>query len=1033
MRQERNLVSAILAALMLASGLASLAQTTGGSLQGKIVDEVGQPIPGVLIQLSGPSLQGYLGAATDAGGQYVIPYVPTGRAYEVKAEAQGYATVVRKGIQIPLGARVELPFTMSEGKTEVTVTAGAPLIDLKSDETGITLSSRMIETLPLRRDSNDLAFYAPTAVSSGSSTPGMVSIGGSTGGENVYLVNGVDITDTGYGTTSFATARSLPPELILPQTVAGSLTGNMLNFDFIRDIQVMTGGVSPEYGGFMGGIVNAVTRSGGNEYHGSLFAYYWSDSLQAQSGKYTYTPGAMGNAGYTFGTGGYTRYDVGGDLGGYFVKDKLWFWVGYDYNSVEQYTDVPVGPAYGDQRLYLNGQPAQSASSGQTITDISETNQQVAFKLTWNISPNHKLALSVFGNDDRLDRLTTLATLSPDTTPYTTKTPAVNLSLQWNATWSPTFFTEAVVSYRHRTQKAEPTSAGADKWAYICNNTSFMAMPKSEYIPPVSISDHTFRFDMGSNYAPNRGFGYAGRIDEDTSLQFRLKATNLFGAAGRHELSYGFQADDRRFTPVDWFSGPKDFVSPGTGRQAVAGLSIYWTPHSLWGFPAGPNGEQYIYIAWQYLSPGAKPSTWRTASGWVNDNWFLTDFFTLKLGLRYDDEKIEGKQPGGASIDLKDSWAPRLGFTWDVAHNGKSKLYGAWGRYYQRVPASLGSDALNPGLQALEVFYDRNLTVWAKLLREYGGTTANVQGQTPGLPVNAPLKAPYTDETMLGFDYEVRPDLRLGVRAVYRELGRALESLSFWNPKDEGHMDSALANPDLWTDVPVPQLNQDGTPNWNKLYYYPKPTRIYKALEVTLDKRFSDHWQMGASYVLSRLEGNYEGQTNLNDSGDGQLFPNNSMAFDDPQKTANTSGLLPLDRTHVLKVYGGYFFPNIPLELSASFGLQSGAPVSKMLLYAWNGTYAYYDTRGANGRTPTTWALDMGVQYTFRLGKRLGDLALRLDVFNVTNNQATTTVYQTWAIQSYPSGPWLPETNYWSKPYAHQPPRLLRLGLRWMF
>jgi hypothetical protein len=1031
MRSEKKFLCGILAALALASCLASLGQTTGGSLQGKIVDEVGQPIPGVLVQLSGPSLQGFLGGATDADGQYLIPYVPTGRGYEVKAEAQGYATVIRKDIQIPLGARVELPFTMSEGKTEVTVTTEAPLIDLKSDETGVTLSSRMIETLPLRRDSNDLAFYAPTAVSSGSSTPGMVSIGGSTGAENVYLVNGVDVTDTGYGTVSFATARSLPPLLIVPQMVGGSLTGNMLNFDFVKDMQVMTGGVSPEYGGFMGGIVNAVTRSGGNEFHGALFAYYWSDSLQADSLKYGYQPSAMGNAGYTFGNGGFTRYDVGGWLGGYLVQDKLWFYVGYDYNSVEQYTDVPVGPAYGDQRLYLNGQPAQSASAGQTITDTSETNQQYAFKLTWNVNANHKLALSVFGNDDRLDRLMTLATLSPDTTPYTTKTPAVNLSLQWNATWSPRFFTEAVVSYRDRTQKSEPTAAGADKWAYLYNDGCFMAMPKSEYIPPVSI--HGITTDMGSNYEPNRGFGYAGRIDEDTSLQFRLKATNLFGAAGRHELSYGFQADDRRFTPVDWFSGPKDFVSPGTGRKDLAGLSVYWMPASSFGLPIGPNGEQYIYIAWQYQSPGAKPSTWRTTSGWVNDNWSLTDFFTLKLGLRYDDEKIAGKQPGGASIDLKDSWAPRLGFTWDVAHNGKSKLYGAWGRYYQRVPAYLGSEALNPGMGVFEVFYDRKLTVPSGVDWAYRGTTANVQGQTSGLPVNAPLKAPYTDETMLGFDYEVRPDLRLGVRAVYRDLGRAIEGLSFWNPKDEGYMDSALANPDLWTKVPIPTQNQDGSPNWNEVYYYPKPTRIYKALEVTLDKRFSDHWQLGASYVLSRLEGNYEGQTNVNDSGDGQLLPNNSGAFDNAQQMANTSGLLPLDRTHALKVYGGYIFPDIPLEVSASFGLQSGTPISKMMLYAWNGAYGYLNPRGSNGRTPTTWALDLGAQYSFRLGKRLGDLALRLDLFNVTNNQTTTVVYQTWAIQAYSGGPWLPETKYWSKPNAHQPPRLLRLGLRWTF
>ncbi len=711
MRSEKKFLCGILVTMVLASGVASLAQTTGGSLQGKIVDEVGQPIPGVLVQLSGPSLQGFLGAATDAGGQYVIPYVPTGRAYEVKAEAQGYATVVRKDIQIPLGARVELPFTMSEGKTEVTVTAAAPLIDLKSDETGPTLSSRMIETLPLRRDSNDLAFYAPTAVTSGTSTPGMASIGGATGAENVYLVNGMDVTGTGYGTSAFTTNKTVPAVLVQPQVVAGSLTGNMLNFDFIRDMQVMTGGVSPEYGGGVGGFVNALTRSGGNEFHGSLFAYYWSDDLQAKSVTYKNSDRSAGSAGltYTLGNAGYTRYDVGGDLGGYFIKDKLWFWVGYDYNRVEQFTDVPGGSAYGDQYLYLNGRPAQSTFAGQNLTDTSETNQQGAFKLTWNIGPNHKLALSAFGNDDRLDRYSTLETLSPASTPYTTKIPTLNLSLQWNATWSPKFFSEAVVSYHDSTKKIAVPAAGTNTWTYMYNWGGFLAMPKDDTVAPASVVGLTT--DLGHNYAPSPGFGYAGNIDEDTSWQLRLKATNLFRAAGRHELSYGLQADDRRYTPNDWYSGPKNFVSPGNHQTVAGGLSLYWGPASLLNYSIGPHGEQYVYIAWEMFVPGSRPSDQRTTSAWINDSWSLTDYFTLQLGLRYESEKLEGKAPGGRSLDLKDNWAPRLGFTWDVAHNSKSKLYGFWGRYYQRVPASVGSDWLNPNTQAFEYFYNRQLTV----------------------------------------------------------------------------------------------------------------------------------------------------------------------------------------------------------------------------------------------------------------------------------------------------------------------------------
>ena len=995
-----------------------LAQTTGGSLQGKIADPTGQPIPGVLVQVTGPSVQGYLGAATDADGQYLIPFVPAGRGYEVKVEAEGYGTVVRKGIEVPLGVRVDLPFVLSEGKTEVVVSASAPLIDLQSTQAGATLSSRMIQILPLQRDSSQIVFLTPTAVDSGSSSPGMASIGGATGAENVYLVNGMDVTNALFSVTPFTTFRTKPV------VVAGSLTGGMLNFEFIRDMQVMSGGVAPEYGGGMGGIVNAITQSGGNEFHGSLFAYYWSDSLQAKSIDYPYAPTITGNAGYT-------RYDVGVDLGGYFIKDKLWFYLGYDYNRMKEFTQVPSGAEYGDQYLYLNGRPAQSAFAGQRITDASEINQQYAFKLTWNAGPDHKLALSVFGNHDRLDGLATLATLSPDSVSYTVKTPSVNLSLEWNATWSPTFFSEAVVSYHDSTRTVQIPPLGANSWAYQYYFSQglwggFYALPKDNTVPPVSINGLVT--DLGQNYAAAPGFDYYRDIPKDTAVQVRLKATNLFNGAGRHELSYGFQTDARQYTRFIGQSGPADFVSPKLHRQAIGGLYIQWAPASLLDFPIGSHGEQYVYQAVDIFTPPDLRAAWSTASAWVNDNWSPSDFLTLKLGLRYDEEAVEGKLPGGQSIHLKNNYAPRIGFTWDVTHHGKSKLYGFWGRYFQRVPANVGTVSLNPYMEGREYFYDPQLTVWTGTSHFFGSGGMPIQGQTPGLPVNSSLKAPYTDETLLGFDYEVRPNLRIGVRAVYRELGRAIEDISF-----DGAQTYILANPDLWSHIPVPGINPDWSPNWQEVYYFPKPTRIYRALEVTLDKRFSNNWQMGASYVLSRLEGNYEGETASNDTPTGWLNPSITPAFDLPQIQVNGYGLLPLDRTHVLKVYGGYTFPNIPLEISANFALQSGTPVSKQVQMSWYGTWGYYDTRGSNGRTPTTWSLDLGAQYTIALGKRWGHLGIRLDVFNVFNQQKPTAVYQVWAQQAMPGGPMALDNSLWSKPYAHQAPRLMRLGLRWTF
>jgi len=344
------------------------------------------------------------------------------------------------------------------------------------------------------------------------------------------------------------------------------------------------------------------------------------------------------------------------------------------------------------------------------------------------------------------------------------------------------------------------------------------------------------------------------------------------------------------------------------------------------------------------------------------------------------------------------------------------------------VPTEIAVESLNSYASGREWFYDPQLTIlWRS--KDYGFTQTSIQGQTPGLPVESPLKAPYTDEVLLGFDYEVLPDLRLGARLIYRDLGRTVDDLTF-----DGASTFVIANPGDWTKVPTPGWTLGpagyGT-NWNEIYYIPRPIRIYRALEVTLEKRYSNRWQLGASYVLSRLEGNYEGGV-TNDVPRPALLPFIGPPYDAPQTMVNSYGLLPLDRTHILKAYGSYYFKDIPLELSAFFNLASGTPVNREVSYGCFGAVGYADARGSNGRTPTTWKLDLGLEYTFKLPKR-SMLGLRLDVFNVTNNQDTTGVYQGWLYQDSPGGPVVMSNALWSKPYAHQAPRTARFAMRWTF
>ncbi|MGC8722764.1 MAG: TonB-dependent receptor [Acidobacteriota bacterium] len=979
------------------AGLMVWAQAQNGGLQGRIVDETGQPVVGATIQVKGPNLQGFQGGATDLGGSYLIPNLPVGRGYEVRVEAPGYNTVVRKNIEIPLGVIVSLPFTLSQGKTEIVVTAAAPVIDEKSTRIGANISDKMISSIPLGRNANNIAFLAPGAVTSG--LAGTPSFGGASGPENVYTVNGVDVTGTG-----------------------DALNLTALNFDFIEATEVQTGGMSAEYGALMGGNVNSITKSGGNEFHGGIFAYYFDDGLGAKENK-------LNNPNIVNYPKSFKQYDVGGFLGGYFVKDKLWFFLAYDYNKTEQAWTADGG----DANVSLNGHPSYSWAGPSGYTNYTR-DPMYAFKLTWNVNQNHKIALSVFGDNSRQDYYRNLGNPVETASPFKQTYNNYAVSLQWNATWTPTFFTETVVARRDTIQARYPKNAEAmNNWAYYYRYGSgtyagYQVIPEGV---PISYNAADHLIDL-SAWKPSLG-GQIRDYTRDYNDQLRLKGTNLFKFYGNHELSYGLQYYDITYNYDFNYTGPSfTEMNPGSvfyGHSTPGGVTIRWQY-------SGASPTHYLFRAQGFMNNNAKNTTQHYWAYWAQDNWNLTEYFMLKLGVRLDQIHMVGGNnnvnvpdqisPGhgysngqARHVNINDEWAPRVGFTWDVAHNSKSKLYGFWGWYYERIPNDMAIRALTDEYFHFSYYEDAALTIPFLGYNRYGYPATNglYVTQINGGPGGKKLKGSYNEEYILGFQYEVRPDLSLGVRAIYRDLGRIIEDISV-----DGAATYIVTNPDQWAGIWIP--DPLGRPGYR--WQFPKPVRIYKALEITMDKHFSHNWLMQGSYVLSRLEGNYEG---LFSNDNGQLDPNITSKYDLPQLLVNGYGLLPNDRTHVLKLYGGYFFDNIPLEMSANFTLQSGTPISALGaddLYGLNEGFSR--PRGTSGRTPTIWALDLGAQYTFRLWK--SNLGLRADIFNVTNEQRTTTVDQTYNTVNTS-----PNQNYpfFKMPTAHQQARRIRLAVRWTF
>jgi hypothetical protein len=1005
------------------AAVAVFAQSTGGGLQGKVTDASGQPVIGATIKVTGPAVQGFLGAATDINGEYRIPFVPAGKNYTVQVEAQGFNSVVRSGIDIPLGTTISLPFQLGQGTSTITVVGAAPIIDVKKAETGATISDTMINAIPMGRGSSNIAYLSPGAVSSG--LAGAPSINGASGPENSYLVNGIEVVGSADGINNMG-----------------------LNFDFIEATEVKTGGLDAEYGGLMGGQVNQITKAGGNEFHGGIFMYYFDSSWAANSRTIdnpeivTNNPGSM------------TQWDLGGFLGGYIVKDKLWFFTSYDYNK----TKMDFNPQTGtDPNLLLNGQNAWSWARA-TGYENNYRDPQYAMKLTWNVNQNHKLSLSFFGDRYNADYWANRQNYDATAAPYNDNMDNYGVTLQWNATWTPKFFTEAVIGTRRTFENVTPNNAAAmNNWGYYYR---YSASTYGGYqVIPLARNTPSGVYTNLTSYLPSLG-GLTYEYTTDENDQLRIKATNLFNVGKtKMELSYGVQYFDITYNYNFNYTGPgvtdaHDVIydagsgavidNPFYGQTSPGGAVIRWQSSVL-----SPSG--FIFRPQYFMNDQNKHTEQKYYAYWAQDNWSLTDYFMLKLGVRLDQIHMDGQQNtanipdslyrashGGVDpynlsngsprhVRIDDEWAPRVGFTWDVAHNGKSKLYGFFGQYYERIPNDMAIRALTDEYFAFSYYSDYQLTTpfyypagYPALYQAGGYTYGFHPTQIQGGPGGGKLKGSYNEEWILGFQYEVASDLTMGVRAIYRSLGRVIEDISL-----DGGYTYIVTNPDQWNGYFEEAPRTENGVTTYGMYTFPKPVRIYRGLEITMDKRFSNHWQMGGSYVLSRLEGNYEG---LFSNDNGQLDPNVTSKYDLPQLLVNAYGLLPNDRTHVLHLYGSYSF-DWGLDLGANFTLMSGTPISQYGaddLYGTNEGFCF--PRGTAGRTPTIWSLDASAQYNIKLFKT--NLGLRVDVFNVTNQQATTAVDQTWNVEDVGSNK---NWDYWGKETAHQQERRIRVAVRWTF
>jgi hypothetical protein len=986
-------ISAFLVALAIAVTGVAAAQETTGSLGGQVVDAQGLPVPGASVTVTGP--QGARTLVTDGEGRYVAPFLTPGQ-YALRVELQGFKASEQKDIQVSLGGRREINVKLEAGGlTEtVQVSGSAPVIDTRSTTIGGVLDPQTLNRLPVGRSLAATLYLVPGVSDSSGAGAATPSIAGGSGLENNYIIDGVNITDVGFGGMGSY------------NSTFGSL-GAGVTSDFIKDTEVKTGGDEAEYGQATGGVVNVVTKSGSNSFSGSAFGYARPSALEAEWKQLTSPNGSVN-------TEGSSSYDAGISVGGRLVPDRVFFFGTYNPQWQKRTFLAPNNPSPVFPYAALGG------------VDRDRRIQAYAAKLTTQLNSSNRLDISVFGDPSKglsgLQRTTALRRIAYPGAVGTTAIEggfseleygAHNQSVRYDGIFGSRWLVEAALA--HSKQKFHETPQ-SDTWIFTdlrgftgaaCGLTGTATCPQGT----------------------SGGLGFFENND-GTNTQYSLKSTNIFNAGGSHEVRYGVGLEDIDFLRGTDYSGPG--VRLADGRTTVSGLPMQIRLAGANTFYRGTRGL--------LLQSAENVQTY--TSFFIQDT-YQAGRLTVRPGIRYERQNLVGAEPGGGSPELCfdgdtrpgagdgtgdaiactftwNNWAPRIGATFDLTGSGRAKVFANWGRFFAKIPNDLAARAMSADTGITrQNFCDAALTTPQPngVVSPCSGSSTNLLLTSDHAAIIDPeAKSTYTDEFLAGVEFEILGGANLGFRYTRRTLPSILEDIG------QLSIVGYFIAPDTPVDYFITNVNADTEVvqccGFNNVAFE-DPEHKYDSFEITLNKRFGGRWSALSSYRFSRLRGNFEG---FYRSDNGQSDPAISSLFDfptnDPSYVATKAthggsgdiryegcslgcGILPNERPHQLKLYGSTVLG--PVNVGIGFNAGTGASLTGL---ASNPVYAnageipltlrgegMQTIDGFKERAGADLSFDLHGDYTVSFGGRR--ILLLADAFNLFNRRAAL-YYDNW-------------------------------------
>lgn len=947
------------------SAFAVFAQENTGSIQGQVKDQTGAVIPGAKVSATSPSLVRALDVMTDSSGSYIFPKTPVG-TYTVSVSHQGFKTVKTENIVVQLGKTASVDFDIPAGNVSesVTITSGGETIDVTSSKSATNITEKIIENTPKGRTFNTILQYAPGVVfdtkagsvgggvtgTSGNNPGGGVggySVNGASGSENAFIIDGVEVSNI--------RNAALGRESAIP-------------FEFVQEIQVKVGGYEAEYGGATGGVINVITKSGTNDFHGEGALMWNGAALNSAPRGFWQRQAANASLPEFFRQkeDEYRTFYPIFQLGGPIFKDRLHFFTSYapELNRTERTIPFATGTKTTTQRLIRH--------YGIARVDYAPTqNMQINSSYLW--SPIKQQGV-LTGVDPRV------APPTNDLSILGGYTPAQAYTASW--TWTPTskLILSARYGYKYLNDKG-------NTYGLPVGTLLLYQQPTSQQTSPAVPSQFA-----GAAGKQNISNPFQVLKDVSTRHNVYLDASYVARIFGQqHTLKGGYALNRIQNTVID------DYPN---GR-----FDFYWGTGFTRGSLNNARGTYGYYIWEDGVKHNASASS-RNEGFYAQDSWQIHSRVTINVGARFENEflppftkEVNGHPiPNPVAFGWGDKIAPRIGGAWDVRGDGKWKLSASWGEFYDTLKyelarTSFGGDYWHERVYKLDnpditLVSKANPAALGSLLIDIDNRTIpiNAQGQLDG--IDPAIKPILSREFTVASEHRFKQNMIGSVRYTHKHLVRGIEDIGTLDAEENEVY--IIGNPGFGaTDSSI--LSPSGDP------FTPKAKREYDGVEFRFDHQIREgalkNLSYFASYTWSRLYGNWAGLANSDEAGRSQ--PNVSRAFDLPQGNfdehgKNVYGRLATDRPHQFKIFGAYEFKTRAglTDLSLSQVAFSGTPLSSEVLYI---VPVFFNGRGDLGRTPVYTQTDLLASHTFTLSERV-KAKVDINVTNLLNQDVVTGV-----------------------------------------